>query len=196
MMDEKAAHQGRRGIPHGTLDCAPELAGCQARTPIGSVSHSRPLTPGVGDNLPDCYEAGESNCELKPNHAIKTRAESDSANGGEQSLQRQVVMIEAAGRAIQFDGYGKAGGEAGRDAKKQSQAKTVSDSEDDGVSYDSSEKPQRTMLATKQIIGKIEAAQHIQAGSGNADGRDGMVVHPRNCRRYTHRNERERNRER
>src|SRR5258706_9940927 len=34
------------------------------------------------------------------------------------------------------------------------------------------------MLATQQVIGKIETADHIQTGSGDADGCDRMVVHP------------------
>jgi len=37
--------------------------------------------------------------------------------------------------------------------------------------------PQRTVLPTQQIVGKIQTAQHIKTCTRNAYGRDDMLVH-------------------
>ena len=37
--------------------------------------------------------------------------------------------------------------------------------------------PQRTVLPTQQIVGKIQTAQHIKTCIRNAYGRDDMLVH-------------------
>ncbi len=38
------------------------------------------------------------------------------------------------------------------------------------------------MLTAQQVVSKIETAEHIKAGAGNADGCDGVVIHPIDCR--------------
>ena len=86
-------------------------------------------------------------------------------------------MLQAARRSIQFNRDGDAGGNPRREAKKETEAETVADSEDDRVGYRASKQPQRAVLPAQQIVCKVQAAEHIQAGTDDADHRNGVVVH-------------------
>ena len=83
---------------------------------------------------------------------------------------------------MRFNRDGDAGRNACSEAEEEPEAKAVADSEDDGVGDGASEESERAVLTAQQIIGEIEAAEHIQAGAGDADGRDCVVVHFVDCR--------------
>ena len=51
------------------------------------------------------------------------------------------------------------------------------DAKDNRVPDRAGKQPQRTVLPTQQIVGKIQTAQHIKTCTRNAYGRDCMVVH-------------------
>jgi hypothetical protein len=61
--------------------------------------------------------------------------------------------------------------------KKRPRPRPVPDAEDNGVRYRAGQQPQRIVLSTQQVVGKIQTAQHIKTSARNADGRDRMVVH-------------------
>ena len=90
-------------------------------------------------------------------------------------------MIEAASGSIQFNRKSGAGPKAGNEAKEGAEANAVANAEDDGVRYRAREQAQRTVLAAQKVVGEIEAAQHIETATGNADGRHCMVVHSAYC---------------
>src|ERR1700720_32386 len=90
-------------------------------------------------------------------------------------------MIEAASGSIKFNRKSGAGPNAGNKAKEGAKTNAVAHAEDDGVRYRAREQAQRTVLAAQKVVGKIEAAQHIETGAGNAEDRHGMVIHSAYC---------------
>ena len=66
----------------------------------------------------------------------------------------------------------------GSEPEKRTQAEAVANSEDDRVGYSPRQQTQRAMLAAQQVIGEIQAAEHIEATACKTDGRKGVVVHP------------------
>ena len=79
--------------------------------------------------------------------------------------------------STEFNRNGDAGRDTGSQPKEETKAEAVADAEDNGVRYRASKQPQRTVLSTQQVVGKIETTQHIKTCTRNADGRDCMVVH-------------------
>src|ERR1700688_4067056 len=90
-------------------------------------------------------------------------------------------MVEAPSGSIQFNRKSGARCKAGNKAKEGAQANAVADTEDDGVCYRAREQAQRTVLAAQKVVGKIEAAQHIETAAGNADDFHCMVIHTAYC---------------
>src|SRR5580704_7504816 len=88
-------------------------------------------------------------------------------------------MIQPARCPAEFNREGDTGGDTGSQAEEETEAQTVADTENNGVGYRAGKQAQRTVLTTQQVVGQIKSAQHIETGSGNADDRDGMVVHAR-----------------
>jgi hypothetical protein len=86
-------------------------------------------------------------------------------------------MIQATSCSIEFNCQGDARRDTGSQAKEETKAQTVAEAEDNGVRYRAREHPQRTVLPTQQIVGKIEATQHIETRARNADRRDCVMVH-------------------
>jgi hypothetical protein len=85
-------------------------------------------------------------------------------------------MRETARGAVELEGEGDPAGQTGSQAKEEAQAETVSDTKDDGIRNGAREQAERAMLSAEEIIGKIEAAEHVKARTGNADSGDDMVV--------------------
>lgn len=90
-------------------------------------------------------------------------------------------MIQSAGSLIQFDGDSDTAGNSGSQSKEETETKAVADAEDKGVGYGAGEEAQRAVLPTQEVIGEINATEHIETRTGNADRRNGMVVHA-SCR--------------
>src|ERR1700688_4208232 len=86
-------------------------------------------------------------------------------------------MMQAASCSIEFDRNRDTGRYARSQAKEETEAKAVADSENDGIGYRAGKQPQRTVLPTQKVVSEIETAQDIETGSRDADGRDCVVVH-------------------
>ena len=91
-------------------------------------------------------------------------------------------MVQSARGAVEFNRERYAGSKTRHQAEEETKAQTVADSEEDRVCDRPGKHPQRTVLAPQQVIRKIKTAEHIQAGAGNADGCDHMMVHADDCR--------------
>src|SRR5437016_426656 len=86
-------------------------------------------------------------------------------------------MILVASCSLEFDRDGNAGRCAGSEAKEKPQTDAEADSEHDRVRYRPGNQPQRTVLAAQQVVSEIKTPEHIEAGAGNTDGCDDVVVH-------------------
>src|SRR5713226_4407157 len=91
-------------------------------------------------------------------------------------------MVVVASGSMELNRDGNAGRGSRSDSKEQAKAYTVADSEHDRVRHHLGEQPQGTVLAAQQIVSKIKSAEHIQTNAGDADSRDGVVVHRNDCR--------------
>jgi hypothetical protein len=179
MMNQSATDERRGSVAYRTRYSAPELATREAGTAFGYVIHSRAHAARIGDHLSGCDEHGECDCEPEAQGTVKSSGKARTANGGEHSFPGQRVVVQATRGAIELNRKSYASCDTGREAKEKTEAKTVSDSEDDRVGYRSGKQSQRPMLAAQQVIGKIQTSDHIKTGAGNADGGDGVVVHRR-----------------
>ena len=61
--------------------------------------------------------------------------------------------------------------------KNRAEAKAVSDAEEPRIRYRAGQQAQGTVMSAEQIVGEIETAQHIEAGTRDAHDSDGVVVH-------------------
>ena len=86
-------------------------------------------------------------------------------------------MLQAARCSTEFNRHRDSGGNACEEPKKRTEAKTIADSENNRVGNRSSEQAQGAVLATEQIIGKIQTAEHVETGTGDAHGCKRVVVH-------------------
>jgi len=86
-------------------------------------------------------------------------------------------VVVPSGRAIQFNGDRDPGCNPRSQPEHQAETKSVSNSEDQGVSYCTRKNAQRPVLSAQQVIGEIQAAQYIQTTARDADRRDAMVIH-------------------
>src|SRR5207244_6938362 len=82
-----------------------------------------------------------------------------------------------AGHAVELDRDGDAGRGAGGKPEEQAEPKAVADSEHYRIGDHPGQQPQRTVLAAQQVVGEIEAAEHVETGAGDADGGDCVMVH-------------------
>ena len=87
-------------------------------------------------------------------------------------------MIQPTRCSTKLNRQSDTGGNAGSQAKEETEAKAVAYAEDNGVRYRSGKQAQRAVLSTQQVVGQIETTHHIKTGTRNADDRDGMVIHP------------------
>ena len=87
-------------------------------------------------------------------------------------------MIQPTSCSTELNRQSDTGGDAGSQAKEETEAEAVADAEDNGVCDRAGKQAQRTVLSTQKVVGQIETAQHIKTGARNTDDRDGMVVHP------------------
>ena len=62
------------------------------------------------------------------------------------------------------------------EAKKQTEANAVADAKDDGIRYRPGKQPQRAVSPAQQVVGQIEATQHIKKGTSNADRGNRMMI--------------------
>ncbi len=86
-------------------------------------------------------------------------------------------MRQTASCSIEFNRDREAGCETRGEAKEQTQANAISDSENDRVRHGTGKQPQRAVLSTQQVVGKIKAAQQVKKGPCDADGSYRVVVH-------------------
>ena len=98
--------------------------------------------------MSDGEQNAECEGEAKTENPIKSQAEAEAADGAEQSFPGQGIVLQAACGAVEFNGNGDAGGNAGGKSKKESEAKTVADAEDDGVSNRPGQQPQGAIPST------------------------------------------------
>src|SRR5438270_348938 len=110
-----------------------------------------------------------------------TEDESNAANRGEQPLPWQRKMIQPTSYSIQFDSSCNTYRKTRSKAEEGTQADTVTDTEHYRVRYDPRKQPQRAMLSTQKVVSKIKASHYIQAAARNADRRNCMVVHFKDC---------------
>jgi hypothetical protein len=94
-------------------------------------------------------------------------------------------MIQPARGAIELDRQRDTGRNAGSDAEEETETKAVAGAEDNRIRDGASQQSQRTVLTAQQVVSEIEAAQHIETATRNADGREGMVIHFERVRRLT-----------
>ena len=160
------------------------MAAGDARAERGKVIERRIAAAGVGDDLSESKQSGEGQGELQAELAVKSEPEGECADGAEEGLPGESIRRQAAGGAIEFDGYGDAGGEAGGESEEKSEAEAVSDAEDDGISDGAGEQAERAVLASEKVVGEIEAAENIEASTADGDGGDSVVVHADDCMRY------------
>ena len=85
-------------------------------------------------------------------------------------------MREAAGGAVELNCDGDACRQARGQAKEQTETESVSEAKDDRIGNGAGQQAKRAMLSAKQVIGEIEAAQHVKACAGDADGGDDVVI--------------------
>ncbi len=123
-------------------------------------------------------ENGKCDGESEAHNPVQSGSESEPADGGKQSFPRQGVMIQPTRCSTELNRQSDTGGNAGSQAKEETEAKAVADAEDNGVRYRSGKQAQRAVLSTQQVVGQIETTHHIKTGTRNADDRDGMVIHP------------------
>jgi ketosteroid isomerase-like protein len=182
VMNEGATDKRGSNVAKGADDRTPELAPRKPRPARGYVVNLWTHAASVSNHLADRDENGKGDCKPKTQRTVKSNAEGQSADGGEQSFPEQGVMIQPARGSIEFDGNGDAGANSGSNAKEETKANAVSDSEDDRVRDRPGKQSQRPMLATQQVIRQIQASEHVKTGAGDADGCDGVVVHRIDCR--------------
>jgi Tol biopolymer transport system component len=177
VMRQGAADQRSGDIAHGADYRAPKLAAREAWTPRGGIIERWTHAARIGEYLTKADYNAECDRESQSQDPVQTGAESEAADGAEQRLPRQGIMLQPARRSVEFDRDGNAGGDARSEAEEETKSQAVADSENDRVGHRAGEQPQRAVLPAQQIVCKVKAAEHIQAGAGNADGREGMVVH-------------------
>ena len=86
-------------------------------------------------------------------------------------------MVQATSGSTEFDGNGDPGRNSRDEAKEETKANAVADSEDNRVGYRPGEQSQRAVLPAQQIVSEIKAPEHIETAAGDTDGCDRMVVH-------------------
>ncbi|MGA2878258.1 MAG: hypothetical protein ABSG13_04850 [Bryobacteraceae bacterium] len=86
-------------------------------------------------------------------------------------------MVLALRCSVQLNRDGHSKRQTGGHAEDQSQAETVPESKQNRISNGPGQQPQWAMRSTQQVVGKIEAAQHIQATACNGDGSNCVVIH-------------------
>ena len=86
-------------------------------------------------------------------------------------------MVQATSGSTEFNGNGDPGRNPRDEAKEETKANTVADSEDDRVGYRPGKQSQRAVLPAQQIVSEIKAPEHIETAAGDTDGCDRMVVH-------------------
>jgi|SRR5580698_10808982 len=86
-------------------------------------------------------------------------------------------MIQPARCPAEFNRQGNAAGQTGSQPKEETQAKSIANTEDNGVRYGTGKQAQRTVLSTQQVVRQIETTQHIKTSTHNTDDGDGVVVH-------------------
>src|SRR5262249_15537254 len=123
-------------------------------------------------------EKPERDRKRKAYPAVQSGAESEPPYGAEKSFPPQRIMILAASCPLELDGDCKAGRDSRSHSKEKCQPKAIANSDIDVLGHNSGEQPQRTVLPSQQIIGEIQAAEHIQTDSGQAGGRNQVVIHP------------------
>jgi hypothetical protein len=85
-------------------------------------------------------------------------------------------MVQTTSRPIELDRDGDTGGKSCGQAKDQTEANAIANSENNRLRYRPCEQTQRTMLSAQQIIGKIKAAQHVKKSTRDAHGCYRVVV--------------------
>ena len=129
------------------------------------------------ENLSNGDQNAEYGGVAEAHHAVEPCSEGEAADRAEQRLPGQRIVTFLAGHAVELDRDGDAGRGAGGKPEEQAEPKAVADSEHDGISDHPGQQPQRTVLAAQQVIGQIEAAEHVETGAGDADGGDCVMVH-------------------
>jgi hypothetical protein len=87
-------------------------------------------------------------------------------------------MIQPTSCSTELNRQSDTGGDAGSQAKEETEPEAVADAEDNRVRDRAGKQPQRPVLSTQEVVSQIETTQHIKTRARNADDRDGMVVHP------------------
>ena len=87
-------------------------------------------------------------------------------------------MILPLGHAIQLHRERYADCKTRCNAKDQAQAQAVTKPEQNRIGDGARQQPQWAMLAAQQVIGEIQAAEHIQTTARDADRCNRMVIHP------------------
>jgi ketosteroid isomerase-like protein len=182
VMNEGATDKRGRNVACGADDRTPELAPRKPWPARSYVVNVRTHAASVSNHLADRDENGKGDCKPKTQRTVKSNAEGQSADGGEQSFPGQRIVIQPARGSIEFDSNGDAGANSGSNSEEETKANAVSDTEDDRVRHRPGKQSQRPMLAAQQVICEIEAPEYIETGAGNADGGDGMMVHRIDCR--------------
>src|ERR1051326_2181402 len=177
-LHERAAEKRCGGKSQGSYDGSPEVRAREARAAGCRVIETRPHASCIGGHLPQSNERAKRGRVSKAQSHIESRGKSGPADGAEEGLPEKRVMIVSAAGTLELDRNREAGRDSGRNPKEQAKAETVAESEHDGVRHHPGQEPQGTMLATEEIVGEIQAAEHIEANAAEANNADGAGAHP------------------
>src|SRR5882762_5274419 len=176
-MRESTADQRRGNVAHGPYDGPPKQTRRNPWTTRRFIVEGRTHATRVSNDLADGDETCKSDSEFEPQNPVKSGGESQPANGAEKCFPGQGIVLLAARRSTELNRHRDSGANPREEAKKRTEAKAIADSENDRVGNRSSEQAQRAVPATEQIIGKIQAAEHVETGAGDAHGCERVVVH-------------------
>src|SRR6202163_250382 len=82
-----------------------KLSPCQSRPPRRFVIHSRPHVARIRDHLSRSNQNPEGHHKSQSHHAVKARSKTPSAQGAEESLPLERIMVPAPRRPVKFNWF-------------------------------------------------------------------------------------------
>src|SRR5467141_3598643 len=149
VMDEGATDKGCRNVADSTDHSSPKLTTRKPWTARCSIVHSRTHAASVGEYLAGCDENGKCDCESEAHNPIQSGSESETPDGGKKSFPKQGVVVQPTRCSTEFNREGDTGGDTGSQAKEETEAEAVAETEDNGVRDRTSKHAQRTVLSTQ-----------------------------------------------
>jgi len=141
VMDESATEKGRGCVADSAHHSSPKQTARKPWTARRCIIGGRTHAVTVGEYLADRDENGKCDGESEAQNPIQSNSQTQTANGGKQSLPGKGVMIHSTSRSTEFNRQGDTSCNPGSQAKEGTKTEAVADAEYNGVGYRAGKQP-------------------------------------------------------